>query len=131
MYWSSRIRARGGRYSCMNTQGGATGTCETRPRSRFRRVAPIQPSVTAAFYLHSRRDSDCRMCELIPSGDETCNAFNSYYRQWLTAADSLILLPQIPEVSTLNRKPHIVYSIEWYTEQFLNVFIVYLYGYAL
>ena len=29
------------------------------------KVAPIQPSVTAAFHLQSRRDSDCQMWELI------------------------------------------------------------------
>ena len=28
------------------------------------KVAPIQPSVTAAFHLQSRRDSDCQMWEL-------------------------------------------------------------------
>ena len=30
------------------------------------KVAPIQPSVTAAFHLQSRRDSDCQMWELQP-----------------------------------------------------------------
>ena len=29
------------------------------------KVAPIQPSVTAAFHLQSRRDSDCQMWELV------------------------------------------------------------------
>ena len=28
------------------------------------KVAPIQPSVTAAFHLQSRRDSDCQIWEL-------------------------------------------------------------------
>ena len=31
------------------------------------KVAPIQPSVTAAFHLQSRRDSDCQMWELAQS----------------------------------------------------------------
>ena len=30
------------------------------------KIAPIQPSVTAAFHLQSRRDSDCQIWELRP-----------------------------------------------------------------
>ena len=47
-----------------SAQGGAGGTQwghELLPL----KVAPIQPSVTAAFHLQSRRDSDCQMWEFI------------------------------------------------------------------
>ena len=41
--------------------GGTRGGQEPLPL----KVAPIQPSVTAAFHLQSRRDSDCQMWEFI------------------------------------------------------------------
>ena len=39
------------------------------------KVAPIQPSVTAAFHLHSRRDGDCQMWELARSQDTSISFY--------------------------------------------------------
>ena len=46
-------------------QGGAGGTPWGQEPLPLK-VAPTQPSVTAAFHLQSRRDSDCQMWELNP-----------------------------------------------------------------
>ena len=47
------------------------------------KVAPIQPSVTAAFHLQSRRDSDCQMWELLYTLNIKPDSVISHLCLWL------------------------------------------------
>ena len=56
-------------FSSAAPEGGA---CGTRWGPLLLKVAPIQPSVTAAFHLQWPRDRDCQMWELLCATPDIC-----------------------------------------------------------